>query len=166
MDSVIKEGSHDVAWNDPPQFSYGNADKRRPVPRLGHSSPYVAPARPERPDLEDNKSAAPPDLSIVSEGLKALLTQGSQHDEKKKRDILRRIETMEKKWTSLNDVVQRGTGQILELLSRGASEDALKVHTRLSVDWPGLMNPWGVGLKQLILLLQQKQQMQNGGYAS
>nr|ACO15712.1 Steroid receptor RNA activator 1 [Caligus clemensi] len=160
MDSVIKEGSHDVAWNDPPQFSYsGNNDKRCPAARIGlhSSSPYtLAAPRQERPDLEDDKNAPVPELQAISDGLKALLTN-SHVDEKKKRDILRRIDTMEKKWASgdLNDVVMRGVGRILELLSNRAFEDALKVQTRLSVDWPGLVNPWGVGINQLILLFSQ-----------
>ncbi|XP_040577376.1 steroid receptor RNA activator 1 [Lepeophtheirus salmonis] len=175
MDSVIKEGSHDVAWNDPPQFAYnpGSTDRRKLTQRIGMSQygePIQSavggipnPARrmqpsPNRALLEDDKNAPVPDLNIVSQGFKALL-YGSQADDKRKRDVIRRIEMMETKWSSggLNDNVMRGCGKILDLLTKASFDDALKVQTRLSVDWPGLVNPWAVGIKQLILLLSQQQ---------
>ena len=78
--------------------------------------------------------------------------EASTLEERKAKDIKKRLDTMASKWKagSLNERVHSGLGVIAKELEEGDPAAAEKTQLALVVDWPALCGTWMVGLKHLI----------------
>ena len=122
-----------------------------PPPMMSKPPPATKSTAEEVPTTSE--SSAKDDVAIedVMTGLREAL-EASSLDDRKAKDIKKRLDAMEGKWRSgaLNDKVHAGLAGISSALKAGDPESAEKTQLALVVDWPSLCGTWMVGIKHLI----------------